>query len=51
MAKYKVAFSGFAYVEADDEEEAKELFQNDEADYMETEIDSAEEVDEFFVRL
>lgn len=50
MAKFKVAFSGFAYVEADDAEKAKELFQNDEVDYMETEIDTAVEVDEFVIR-
>lgn len=49
--KYKVNFSGFAYVEAESEQEAKELFQNDEVEYMETEIDSTEEVDEFIIRL
>lgn len=49
--KYKVNFSGFAYVEAENEQDAKELFQNDEVEYMETEIDSAVEVDEFFVRM
>ena len=31
--------------------EAAELFENDEVDYMETQIDSVEEVDEFSVRL
>ena len=49
--KYKVNFSGFAYVEAESEQDAKELFQNDEVEYMETEIDSTVEVAEFFVRL
>lgn len=47
--KYKVSFSGFAYVEAETAEEAKELFQNGETVYEETAIDSTEAVDEFFV--
>lgn len=51
MAKYKIAFSGFAYVEADSFVAAGELFENDEVDYMETQLDSIEEVDEFLVRL
>lgn len=49
--KYKVSFSGFAYVEAETAEEAKELFQNGETVYEETAIDSTEAVDEFFVEL
>jgi uncharacterized lipoprotein YehR (DUF1307 family) len=46
MARYKVSFSGFAYVEADDKEEAKDMFQDDEEMYKETDIDNVEEVDE-----
>ena len=49
--KYKVNFSGFAYVEADNLQEAEELFLNDEVVYAETEIASAEEVDDFSIRL
>lgn len=49
--KYKISFSGFAYVEADNPQEAEELFLNDEPVYKETEIDSTEEVDDFFIRL
>ena len=44
--KYKVIFSGFAYVEADNEDEAAENFNVDEA-YREEEIECIEEVDEF----
>ena len=50
MAKYKVCFSGFAYVEADDEQEAKEKLEDREEAYMEYAMDSVEEVDEFIVR-
>jgi hypothetical protein len=49
--KYKVNFSGFAYVEADNPQEAEELFLNDETVYMETEIVSTGEVDDFSIRL
>lgn len=49
--KYKVHFEGFAYVEADNPDEAKELFQNDEVVYMETEVCDVDAVDEFFVEL
>lgn len=49
--KYKVNFSGFAYVEADSEEEAKELAQEDYTIYCEWEYGDVEEVDEFEVML
>lgn len=49
--KYKVNFNGFAYVEAESEQEAEELFLNDETVYMETGLVSTEEVDDFSVRL
>lgn len=50
--KYKVNFSGFAYVEADSEEEAREkVLYEDEAIYSETQVDNIEEVDEFEVNL
>lgn len=52
MAKYKVYFSGFAYIEADSEEEAEEIFWDDPSgDYQEYGIDSVEEVDEFLVAI
>ena len=50
MAKYKVCFSGFAYVEAESAEEAAECYEVDFA-YMEETVLSCEEVDEFAVAL
>lgn len=47
--KYKVTFSGFAYVEANSEEEAIELYQNDETVYAEQQVDLVETVDAFDV--
>ena len=50
--KYKVSFSGFAYVEADSPEEAEEkAMYEDDAVYKERECESIEEVDEFTVSL
>lgn len=50
--KYKVNFSGFAYVEADSKEEAREkVLYEDDAIYSETQVDNIEEVDEFEVNL
>lgn len=50
--KYKVNFSGFAYVEADSKEEAKEkVLYEDDAIYSETQVDSTEEIKEFEVEL
>lgn len=50
--KYKVFYTGFAYVEADSEEEAKEkVLDEDDAIYFETQVDNIEEVDEFEVIL
>ena len=50
MAKYRVDFLGFAYVEANTKEEAKELAENGVYAYMEYESD-AEEVDDFEVMI
>ena len=47
--RYKVKFSGFAYIEADSEDEAEECFDNEEFVYKETSVDSIEEVDDFVV--
>jgi len=49
--RYKVSFSGFAYVEADSKEEAEEKALDGETVYEETEIVQTEEVDEFTVRI
>ena len=50
MPKYKVYYSGFAYVEADSEEDAKEDYEFASV-YEEKQIDNVEEVDEFEVEL
>lgn len=51
MKKWKVKFSGYAYVEANDEESAEEAFQDDREVYKETVCDDVSEVDEFIVEL
>jgi len=50
MAKYKVRFSGFAYVEANSPEEAMDEYEWS-AIYEEISVDSVEEVEEFGVRI
>lgn len=50
MAKYKVCYSGFAYVEADSVEEAEDDYEFGSV-YEERQVDMIEEVDEFFVSL
>lgn len=48
MAKYKVYYSGFAFIEADNEEEAKELYYDDyDIVYEEKQVDEVEEIDDF----
>lgn len=50
--KYKVFYTGFAYVEADSEEEAREkVLYEDEAIYSETQANNIEEIEEFEVKL
>ncbi len=51
MNKYKVSFHGFAYVEADTPEEAREAAEDGREDYMEREYDDPVEVEEFFVEV
>lgn len=51
MAKYKVYYSGFAYVEANNPEEAKDNCFDGFTVYEEEQIDNVEEVDDFFVEL
>lgn len=47
--KYKVSYSGFAYVEADNEEDAQMAYENGDTIYEEEWIEEIEEVDEFSV--
>lgn len=47
--KYKVIYSGFAYIEADSEEEAIEKFWDGQEVYKEGNKPIVEEVDEFGV--
>lgn len=49
--KYKIYFSGFSYVEAGSEEEAKDLYYMGDTTYEETVINKIEEVDEFVISL
>ena len=50
--KYKVSYSGWAYVEAESEEEAEEkAMYDDDVIYEEKKCESIEEVDEFAVSL
>ena len=51
MAKYKVSYSGFVYVEADTSEEAEEKAFDEEEIYSEKQVDAVIEVDEFVVEL
>jgi hypothetical protein len=49
MKKYKVPFTGFAYVEAESEAEALEYARDGNTIYEEQEWEDAKEVSEFFV--
>lgn len=50
MAKYRINFSGFTFIEADNEEEAKEdFFDNPYGYYQECQVDTVQEVEEFTV--
>ena len=52
MKKYRVSYSGFSYVEAETEEEAKEKFLYDiEEIYCEEQVNSVGEVEEFDVEI
>ena len=50
MAKWKIKFRGFAYVEADTQGEAEEMYEEGEVIYEEKEVHS-EEVEEFKVEI
>ena len=47
--KYKIPFTGFAYVEADSPEEALDLAEGGDTFYEETEFENPVEVDEFTI--
>lgn len=49
--KYKVSFSGFHYVEADSPEQAKLKADHEDTVYSESQVDSVEEVEDFYVYL
>ena len=49
--KFKVNFSGFAYVEANNKNEVIEKYKYDDNDYRESGVDSVEEVDDFIIEL
>ena len=50
MAKWKVSFKGFAYVEADTQEEAEEMYEEGGIVYEEKEVHT-EEVKKFEVQV
>lgn len=49
--KYRVDFSGVAYVEANDVRDAKDMFCCDNTEYEEYEITDVELVDDFVVEI
>lgn len=51
MKKYKVSYSGFVYVEAENMQGAKEKFEYDDSVYQEQAVDNVEEIDDFLVSM
>ena len=51
MAKYKVCYSGYAYVEANSKDEAQDLYEFGMATYEEKSVDCVVEIDEFCVEV
>lgn len=51
MAKWRIDFKGFAYVEADTVEDAREVFENECESYKEQEEDDPIQVDEFGIEI
>ncbi len=49
--KFKVSFTGHAYVEAETEQEAESKYYDDQYEYKEEQVDEVEEIDEFIVVL
>lgn len=51
MARFKVCYSGYAYVEADSKDEAEQNFWDDMEVYKETSVDVIVEVEDFEVEV
>lgn len=51
MKKYKVSYTGFAYINAESKEEAEEKFDDDDCVFGELNVESVEEVADFRVRV
>ena len=51
MAKWRINYEGFAFIEADTMEEAREMFENGETVYEETEQDEPIEIGEFEIEI
>jgi hypothetical protein len=51
MKKYKLTVNSFYYVEADNEEEAEQKWQDDDFAYGESDLVSTEEVEDFEVEI
>lgn len=51
MKKYRVEYSGFAYIEAENKQDAEENFDRDSAIFDEYSVDSVHEVDDFTVEV
>lgn len=49
--RFKVNFTGFAYVDADSEDEAIDKFNCGDEIYQEYEVDSAEEVSDYLINI
>lgn len=49
MAKFKVSYHGFVYLEAEDEDEAFDLYDCHVGIYEEKEVTEIEEVDDFAI--
>lgn len=49
--KYRVEFSGFAYVEADSVEEAEQQYFCNDYSFHEHSVDSVTEVDDFIIEI
>lgn len=49
MDRYKIYYSGFAFVEADSKEEAEELYHEGNTIFEEEQVDEVEKVDEIII--
>lgn len=51
MAKWRIDYKGFAFIEADTLEEAEEMFKNGESSYEERESEEPVKVDDFIIEV